>query len=357
MRRKFLFLFPVFQIALYLCLAAFPAAGQTIDIQQALIGEWRGPEASFNGKKYPLTVVFARDGDGLKAFISRNMNLDEDRRSRFYTAADLRTSGKGVSFVIKGTALTVFYEGEFSPGDETLTMHFSYELPSQPERRITWNLKKAPLCHDPEEMSVAARELWEDRRAPDAQSTLLACFPVDLYDDQVSLLYGLVILRGAELVLPAYGSYGNGSRYEKALGPLNRSLKLNQQNPLTWYAMAYIYYEQALRENSRLNSFLGNISKDPAYRKWPPQQIETEKEKSNRLSLKLLDDSIACYTGIISINAFETDAYIKRAQAHYAKWSKCEPDPEYLKSSLKDYKAAIELNPLSHELFYERAMI
>ena len=162
MRRKPLFLSPIFRILFWAGLFVSTAAGQTANIQQLLTGEWRGPDASFDGHKYSLTAVFAQ-GPEFRILISGNINLNEGIRSRFYTATDLKVSGKNFSFALKGTKLTVFYEGEYSPQDETLTMHFAYELPAEPGSRITWKLRKIPLCNDPEAMSVAATDLWENR--------------------------------------------------------------------------------------------------------------------------------------------------------------------------------------------------
>lgn len=357
MKLKLYFLFSVFPILFWTSIFVSPVAGQGPDISKALAGEWRGPRASYQGKTYSLTVVFSRESGKLQAFVDPNINLNNEKGLRFYPATDLKLSENRLTLSIEGSRMIFFYEGELSPDGKNLTMHFSYELPSEPDSRITWNLKKVPLCNDPEEISAAVKSIWEHGNYREVQELLPGCLPVNLFEDKNFLLSGLVILKGGDFVRDRYRSYTTEQRYDAALSHLNKSLTLNSENPIAHYAVASIHYERALGYVERMNALTESNNKLPPELRRSASLLDAAKKAEQRVALSFFSWSLGSYDSIIARDAFDTTAYVKRAQTYYAAWSKCDPNPDFLDNALKDYKSAIELSPLSYELFYERAQI
>lgn len=354
MRRKLLFSYAVFQILIWGCLFTSSITGQNPDLTEKLIGEWRGPKASYEGRQYGFTVVFTRENDGFQVFTGPGINLGFDKSSPFHTGTDLKFSEKGLSFVVKGTERTAFYEIELSPDGKDMTARFSYELPSKPDSRITWKLQRVPICNHSDELSLAAKDLWEKRRFEEVRTAYYACYPLPFYEDKMLTLSGLLALRGN---MPYSRPADNYDKYDYALRELSKALNLNRQNPIALYARAHVYYEQALQMTAKTNTGIENNKKENVYRRMTDQQIEERKDKAKRESINLIDKAISDYSMITYYDAFDFTAYVKRAQTYYAKWSKYDPNEEYLKIALKDYKTAIDMNPLSYKLFYERAQI
>jgi len=194
-------------------------------------------------------------------------------------------------------------------------------------------------------------------RVQEVLKTLPGCSQTGFYEDRISLLRGLVIFRGGDFAFTRYGRYDDEQRYDDALGLLTRSLVQNGQNTIAWYVIAYIYHEKAMMVTRQMNSSLEGNNKEPVHRRWSPQTIEDTKIKANRRSLIYLNASIGTYSVLIANNAFDVEAYTRRARTFYAAYSKYEQNTEFLKSAIKDYSCAIDLDPLSYEWFYERGMI
>jgi tetratricopeptide (TPR) repeat protein len=133
---------------------------------------------------------------------------------------------------------------------------------------------------------------------------------------------------------------------------------MNSQNTLALEAKGYVYYEMAVATTLETNKAVElHNEKAPVWDRWPAEKLEREMENGKKKSIDFIDRSIYEYGQLIYYQQFETVGYVKRARAYYIKWSKYDPDLDNLKNALKDYKMAIELAPLSYELFYERAQI
>ncbi len=357
-------IFPITLVLFCCSIFTFSINAQTVDPFPALIGQWEGPELSIRGKIYSLIVIFAHgyngDDSGLKVVVSRNM-VDK-KTCRYpdcfeppYHTADAKFSPRGTSFTLVGTNRNAFYEGSLSSNGEDLTIFSLAELPSGKTSRASWDLKRKPICNRPEEMMAAARDLWEGRRLSEVKVALSGCRSINTYEDINFLIWGLLTLKDPEAVDTRYYS-----KYTRALDLFDKSIKLNPQNSIAYFARAFINYERALEIIKEVNAEIeANKKESERYlpSRWTAQQIEQKKEAARRESLRSFNDVINNYTLILFNDAFERDAYVKRAQTYYAMWSKCEQNPEYLENALKDYKAAIDLDPLSSALFYERSQI
>jgi tetratricopeptide (TPR) repeat protein len=354
-------IFPISLILFCCSLFPFSISAQTVDPAQVLVGQWEGPNAPFQGRAYSLTVVFAYDDNGLKVIVSRNAVNEAGRRDPGFTveppyyAVEPRSSPKGTSFTLTGTKRAAFYEGMLSSNGADLTIFFSAEPPSEKTSKISWNLKRRPICNRPEELAAASRDLWADRRFSEVNAAMSGCLSLGLYEDKNSLIWGLLVLKDP-------GAYDSrySARYGGALTNFNKSIKLNPQNPVAYYARAFIHHERALEIFKKVSAEIeANNKQNERYPtlSWTAQQIEQKKEAARRESILAFNDVIGDYGWILYNDAFERDAYVKRAQTYYLMWSKYEPNLEYLKNALKDYKAAIDLDPLSSALFYERSKI
>lgn len=353
MKRTYPTQFPFIQVLLVVCLLVLTAAAQTSDPGTDLSGQWQG-DIKFKESAISLTVVLSRANGRIKTLV---FNFGRDKCFTELAREDTDAPDGKIRFQVRQGLLKGSYEGEVSADREVLKIKPAGDTDKNPKSDLSWNLVKVPVCNDPGALYSEARHIFKGRNYETAERHLKRCVYTGLFEDKVSLINGMISLGKARYHLASQNYQEAGWNISDSTTLFSRSFTANESNLLALEAGGYAYSQLAAMVPLQTAVDIEKNAKNYGRYAWTPQMVEQKKAEAKRLAITYLDNSIARYSSLIYNDQFNFEAYVRRAQAYYAKWSKYDPDPEYLKIAIKDYKSAIDLNPLSSDLFYERAMI